>query len=134
LKGIVEELGFDNVVDFYYAIPWLDVKSALKKGRTNRESVDMATCARAHKSIIMYVVYRVGEAIEQSPALPALDMPLPSRPTTMASTYTPSNSSQSKGRRMKYTLTRFRFAKSQSCSPSMEHNLPTQKSSVSDNF
>jgi len=36
---------------FAYAIHGLDLKYGLRKGRSDQESIDVATCARAHKAL-----------------------------------------------------------------------------------
>ena len=69
LKGIVEELGLDNVVD-----------------------IDIATRTRAHNRITV-----VHEAIKLPPALIAPNIPLPSSLKTMASSCALSEILQAKG-------------------------------------
>jgi len=63
LKGYIQELEFDNVVDLYYAISGLDLKSSLRKGKSNIESIDMAACARAHKALIVFKIHKVDAPI-----------------------------------------------------------------------
>ena len=41
LKEYVKELGFDNMVGLYYAIPVWDLKSCLRKSKSNIELIDM---------------------------------------------------------------------------------------------
>jgi len=72
LKGYVEELGLDNVIDLYYAIPRLDLK-----GRSDKESIDMVICVRAYKVLTMYIVHWMDEVHLMLPALLALNVLVP---------------------------------------------------------
>ncbi|KAJ8440262.1 hypothetical protein Cgig2_001597 [Carnegiea gigantea] len=99
LKGYVEVLGFDNVVDLYYATPVLSLKSGLTKGKSDLESINMATCVRAHKALTVFIIHGMDEPSLIPPALPTPEMLMPSSPKSMASGSTHSISSKSFGPR-----------------------------------
>ena len=66
LKVYVKELGFDDVLDLYYTIPGLDLKSGLRKWKNDIESIDMATCARANKALTVYIIHKQWTYIDSS--------------------------------------------------------------------
>ncbi|KAJ8436460.1 hypothetical protein Cgig2_018593 [Carnegiea gigantea] len=104
LKGCIKELSFDNVVDLYYEILGLDLKSNLRKGKIDIESIDMVACVKAHKALIVFTIHELDEPRLIGLALLTQDTPIPSSLKSMVPGSTYFVSSKFSGPRVKHTL------------------------------
>ncbi|KAJ8422246.1 hypothetical protein Cgig2_023105 [Carnegiea gigantea] len=73
VKGLVEDIGFTNIEEIYYVIPWLSMKDGIRPLKNDYDVLDMAECARKTKKISAYIVHKVDEAIVIPPALPSCE-------------------------------------------------------------
>ncbi|KAJ8453174.1 hypothetical protein Cgig2_008058 [Carnegiea gigantea] len=73
VKGLAEDVGFTNIEEIYYVIPWLSMEDGIRPLKTDYDSLDMAQCARKTKKISAYIVHKVDEAVVIPPTLPSCE-------------------------------------------------------------
>ncbi|KAJ8447035.1 hypothetical protein Cgig2_033604 [Carnegiea gigantea] len=66
VKGLAEDVGFTNIEDVYYLIPWLSMEDGI-------DSLDMAECAMRAKKISAYIIHKVDKLVVIPPALPSYE-------------------------------------------------------------
>ncbi|KAJ8444870.1 hypothetical protein Cgig2_029801 [Carnegiea gigantea] len=71
VKGLAEDVGFTNVEEIYYVIPWLSMEDGIRPLKTDYDSLDMAECVRKTKKISAYIVHKVDDAVVIPPTLPS---------------------------------------------------------------
>jgi len=69
VKGLVEDVGFANIKDVCYVIPWLSMENDIRPLNTDYDSLDMAECARSVKKTSVYIVHKVDELVLTHPVL-----------------------------------------------------------------
>ncbi|KAJ8444569.1 hypothetical protein Cgig2_013848 [Carnegiea gigantea] len=73
VKGLAEDVGFTNIEEIYYVIPWLSMEDGIRPLKTYFDSLDMAEYARKTKKIGAYIIHKVDEAVVIPPALPSCE-------------------------------------------------------------
>jgi len=93
------------MVNLYYAIPRLDLKSSLRTCKSDIESIDMPARAREHTALTVFIIHGVNEPKLIPLALLTPDMSMSSSSKSMALGSIHLVSLKSSGPRVKHTPT-----------------------------
>ncbi|KAJ8432122.1 hypothetical protein Cgig2_011970 [Carnegiea gigantea] len=73
--GLIKDIGFINVEEFYYLIPGMSLREGLRTYHNDFESLDMAAIVAVNKRLVVYLVHMVDVPKEVVPEMPASPYP-----------------------------------------------------------